>query len=125
MRLRHALFIISGLILCTAVALPLQQEPLAEQQFKNIKSFKGQKASDVLPAMEFMAASLKVGCEFCHTEDRASDEKQEKGTARAMIAMERDINAKHFGGRTVVTCATCHGGKPNPLNVPPVQGIEV
>jgi photosynthetic reaction center cytochrome c subunit len=107
-----------------AVAATPQGEPLAEQQFKNIVSFKGSKATDVIPAMEFMSASLKVDCEFCHTEDRASDDKPEKKTARAMIAMQRDINAKHFEGATEVTCATCHGGRSKPLSVPPVTGVE-
>lgn len=106
-------------------AMPRQSEPLAEQQFKNIQSFKGNKASDVIPAMEFMSAALKVDCDFCHTQDRASDEKEEKGTTRRMIAMQRDINAKYFRGRNQVTCATCHGGRPHPLAVPPVTGIEV
>ncbi len=125
MRLAPTLILISTVIFCSAASLPLQQEPLAEQQFKNIVSFKGNKASDVLPAMQFMSASLKVDCEYCHTQDRASDEKEAKKSAREMIAMERDINAKHFGGRVVVTCATCHGGHTNPINVPPVTGVEV
>jgi hypothetical protein len=102
-----------------------QGEPLAEQQFKNIQSFKGAKASDVMPAMEFMSAALKVDCDFCHTADRASDDKQEKRAARSMIAMQREINANHFNGRNEVTCATCHNGNPHPQSVPPVQGLEV
>lgn len=38
-------------LLCTALALSLQEEPTAEEAFKNIQSFKGEKASAVLPAM--------------------------------------------------------------------------
>lgn len=124
MRFSHTIFLVSGVILCSAAAMPLQQEKLAEEQFKNITSFKGNKASEVLPAMEFMSASLKVDCDYCHTQDRSSDEKEEKKVAREMIAMQRDINAKHFGGRNQVTCATCHGGRTNPLSVPPVEGIN-
>jgi len=125
MRLPQTLILVAGLVFCTAAAIPLQQEPLAEQQFKNIQSFKGKKASDVLPAMEYMCAALKVDCEFCHTQDRASDAKEEKKSARMMIAMQNDINAKNFNGRTVITCATCHHGSEHPLSVPPVAGIEL
>lgn len=100
-----------------------RQEPLAEQQFKNIQSFKGEKASDVIPAMEFMCASLKEPCDYCHVADRSSDEKNEKKVAREMIAMQRDINNRNFHGRNQVTCATCHAGSPRPVNLPPMPGI--
>jgi hypothetical protein len=93
--------------------------------FKNIVSFKGSKASDVIPAMEFMSASLKVNCEFCHTADRASDEKGPKKAAREMIEMQRDINTKNFGGRNQVTCATCHAGHTHPIGISPVEGVEI
>lgn len=125
MRSPQTLILISGILLVSAAAVPIHQEQLAEQQYKNIQSFKGEKASEVLPAMQFMSAALKVDCSYCHVEDKASDEKDEKKTAREMIAMERDINAKHFGGRTVITCATCHAGHTSPINVPPVTGVEV
>ncbi len=124
MRLTYALLATSLTIFGSAIAVT-RQEPLAEQQFKNIQSFKGQKAGVVIPAMEFMCASLDVKCDYCHTEDRASDEKRAKQTAREMIAMQRDINERHFRGRNQVTCATCHGGHPNPIGVPRVTGIEV
>ncbi|AIE86571.1 photosynthetic reaction center cytochrome c subunit family protein [Fimbriimonas ginsengisoli] len=124
MRRTYVFLGLSCLVFGTAIGAP-RQEPLAEQQFKNIVSFKGEKAADVMPAMEFMSGSLKVECDYCHTDDRASDAKEEKKTAREMIAMQRDINAKHFGGRNVITCATCHGGKTHPTPVPPIEGLEV
>jgi len=107
------------------MAIPGQDEPLAEKQFKHIESFKGAKASDVIPAMEFMSASLGVGCDYCHTEDKSSEEKEAKHTAREMIAMQRDINNKNFRGRNQVTCATCHAGHARPVAVPPVEGAGV
>src|ERR1022692_2602519 len=125
MRLAHALAILSCAVFGSAVAVPRQDEPLAETQFKNIQSFKGSKSSDVIPAMQFMSASLGVGCDYCHTEDRASDEKEEKKTAREMIAMQHDINARNFRGRNQVTCASCHGGHTRPVAVPPVEGAQV
>lgn len=122
--MRSALLLASSALLGYAAMPAPQEEPLAEKQFKNIQSFKGMKASDVIPAMEFMSASLKVECDFCHTDDRASEAKPEKQTTRMMIEMQRDINQKNFGGRNEVTCATCHGGREHPLSVPPVPGIE-
>jgi len=127
MRLNHVLAGLSCTIFGTSVAMTThhQEDQPAEKVFKNIVSFKGSKASDVIPAMQFMSASLGVKCDFCHTEDRASDEKRPKGTAREMIAMQRDINEKHFEGRNVITCASCHNGHTHPLAVPPVPGAEV
>ncbi len=125
MRLAYGILILSLSGLGGAVAVTGQQAPLAEQQFKNIKSFKGDKASDVIPAMQFMSASLKVDCDYCHTADRASDDLEPKRAAREMIAMQREINKTHFNGRNQITCATCHGGKIRPVGVPPITGLEV
>ncbi|HEX3746632.1 MAG TPA: c-type cytochrome [Bryobacteraceae bacterium] len=67
------------------------------------------------------------GCNFCHVQgDRASDEKPEKNTARMMIVMVKDINAKvaaASGGtaKEFVTCYTCHRGKTEPDTVPAAQ----
>src|SRR5579862_3074948 len=117
--------VVSLAIFGSAVAVTKQEQPLAEQTYKNIQSFKGAKAGDVIPAMHFMTASLKVQCTFCHTEDFASDEKKTKGTAREMIAMQRDINQRYFNGRNQVTCATCHAGHTHPIALPPALGIDV
>lgn len=96
----------------------------AEDQFRNIQSLKGVDATEVIPAMDFMSSSLGVGCDFCHVQDRASDEKEEKKTARKMIAMMRDINEKNFDGHTEVTCATCHNGHADPSGLAPVQDLS-
>jgi len=49
---------------------PASQTPkLAEQQFKNIKVLKGIPADQLIPAMQFIAASLGVECEFCHVHE--------------------------------------------------------
>ncbi len=126
MRFTYVMILASAGVFGSALAVQQQQEPLAEAQFKNIVSFKGSKASDVIPAMEFMSNSLGVSCDYCHTQDRSSDEKRPKGTAREMIAMQRDINAKNFGGRQPGhLCATCHAGHEHPVAVPPVVGMDV
>jgi hypothetical protein len=121
---RFALLALSFTVFGSAIALNRQDSPPAEQVFRNIQSFKGSKASDVIPAMEFMSASLGVGCDFCHTADRASDDKHMKVVARMMITMQHDINDKNFKGRNQVTCATCHGGHAHPVAVPPVAGLQ-
>jgi hypothetical protein len=102
-------------------------EKPAEQVFKNIKVLKGMPASQMLPVMHLMRASLGTRCDFCHvTEgDRYDlDDKREKETARAMIRMVLAINRDNFEGRTAVTCNTCHRGQEHPVRTPPIgQGL--
>ncbi|MES1147222.1 MAG: c-type cytochrome [bacterium] len=94
-------------------------EANAETQYKNITSFKGQKAKEVIPAMHFMSSALGQQCSFCHVEnDFASEKKPEKATAREMIAMTKGINERDFNGRPVITCNTCHNGKAHPAGMP-------
>lgn len=61
----------------------------------------------------------KGGCNFCHEQDRSSDAKMEKVTARMMIEMVKDINSKFPDGKEHVTCYTCHRGSEMPLTAPP------
>jgi hypothetical protein len=73
---------------------------------------------------------LGVSCTFCHAEDKhtrqpdyASDEKPEKQIARKMMKMTLRLNEKYFNEKhpslaktgSVITCNTCHNGKPQPL----------
>jgi photosynthetic reaction center cytochrome c subunit len=93
----------------------------AEQVFKNIVELKGTPADQLMPAMQFIAASLGVECTFCHVQGKMDlDDKPEKKTARAMIAMTGAINKGSFGGRQQVSCYSCHRGAAHPVNVPPV-----
>src|SRR6267143_3025771 len=56
---------------------------LAEEEFKNIQAFKGIPAEQVIPSMQFIAASLGVECEYCHvTHANEKDDKKPKVTAR-------------------------------------------
>ena len=68
-----------------------------------------------MPNMRMAASGLGVMCTFCHVEDRSSDEKQEKLTARMMFAMVKDLNSKFPDGKEHVTCYTCHRGAEMPL----------
>lgn len=96
-----------------------EQDKPAEQVFKNIQVLKGLPASQLRPAMSFMAASLGVKCSYCHTNPWDSDVKPAKQTARKMLLMMRKVNQENFGGTTVVNCATCHRGQTTPISVPP------
>ncbi|MBS1723306.1 MAG: photosynthetic reaction center cytochrome c subunit [Armatimonadetes bacterium] len=101
------------------------QAQTSDQVFKDIKSFKGVPAKDLIPAMEFMAASLKVECSFCHKPDDFSAPTQMKDTAREMIALQRDINTRHFNGRLEITCMSCHNGREHPLGTPIPEGMSM
>src|SRR5258708_23786898 len=98
------------------------QEKTVEQVQKNIKVLNGMPQSQFIPAMNYMAASLGVRCNFCHVNtngqwDYASDEKEEKETARGMIKMVLDVNKTTFHGNPQVSCYTCHRGRTSPVGV--------
>jgi hypothetical protein len=61
-------------------------------------------------------ASLGVDCTYCHIKDQfEKDDKPAKQTARKMIQLVRDTNAK-LGSMTRVTCFTCHRGQTRPAS---------
>src|ERR1700675_3460538 len=91
---------------------PPEDKPV-EQVQKNIQVLKGMPSSQLLPVMHFMRTSLGVRCDYCHVAENGKywmDDKPAKQTARRMLQMVFDINKANFGGRTVVTCNTCHRG---------------
>src|SRR5258707_4047111 len=97
----------------------------AEEQFKNIETLKGIPADQLIPAMQFITASLGVGCEFCHVEGaREKDDKKPKQTARKMMEMMFAINKENFEGHREVTCYSCHRGSADPVGMPPVMVEE-
>ncbi len=101
-------------------ARPAAEAPkTAEQQFKNIQVLKDIPADQLIPTMQFIAASLGVECEFCHVEhEMQKDDKKTKVTARKMITMELAINKNHFDNEIDVSCYTCHRGTPHPVGTP-------
>ena len=91
-----------------------------------------------MAVMHSFESALGVKCAHCHVQgDFSSDEKPQKETARKMIVMAREINAKYFpahdGGAEPavasghdsakasdhahmhVTCYTCHHGSVEPM----------
>jgi photosynthetic reaction center cytochrome c subunit len=119
---------IGSVVLCLCVVKVVAQEQsnraaqtpkTAEQQFKNIQVLKDIPADQLIPTMQFIAASLGVDCEFCHVEhEMQKDDKKEKKTARKMIEMELAINKGRFNNEIEVTCYTCHRGSAHPVGTP-------
>jgi hypothetical protein len=91
----------------------------AEEVYKNIEVLKGVPADQVIPAMEFMSASLGVDCEYCHVEHAFDkDDKKPKQAARKMVEMMFAINRDNFKGHREVTCYSCHHGASDPISTP-------
>ena len=98
---------------------------LAEEQFKNIQTLKGIPAEQIIPSMQFIAASLGVECEYCHVRgSMEKDDKKPKITARKMMAMMMAINKDNFEGHREVTCFSCHRGAANPVATPIITDEE-
>ena len=86
---------------------------------KNLKVLGGMPAEDLNQTMHLMSGDLGVDCEYCHLEkDRASDEIKAKVVARNMLKMTNDLNKRSFKGEQVVSCYTCHQGRPVPIGTP-------
>jgi len=98
---------------------------LAEEEFKNIQALKGIPAEQVIPSMQFIAASLGVECEYCHVAHaNEKDDKKTKVTARKMIKMMMAINKENFDGHREVTCFSCHRGSTEPVSTPVIMDEE-
>jgi photosynthetic reaction center cytochrome c subunit len=88
----------------------------------NLQVLKDVPPDQVIPAMQFISASLGVQCEFCHVRDAFDkDDKQSKQTARRMIKMMFALDAEQFQGERAVTCYTCHRGSARPVGIPMVN----
>ena len=86
---------------------------------------KGIPADQLIPAMQFITASLGVECQFCHVEGAfEKDDKKPKQTARKMMEMMFAINKDNFEGHREVTCYSCHRGSTDPVGTPPVMAEE-
>src|SRR6201984_810273 len=94
----------------------------ASQQFKNIQVLKDMPADQLIPAMQFMTASLGVDCEYCHVEKAFDkDDKKTKGYARHMMEMMFNNNKENFDNQRWVTCYSCHQGSPHPPSIPAIS----
>ncbi len=116
----------AGLVVLAARAQSPAAPKLAEDQYKNIKVLKGIPADQVIPAMQFITASLGVECEYCHVREGHDmvfdkDDKKPKLAARKMIEMMTAINKNDFEGKREVTCFSCHRGAAEPVGIPIVS----
>src|SRR5438105_3592220 len=121
--LHRTLWIFAALVAFAAQSLLSQtvEAKTAEQVYKNITELKGTPADQLVPSMQFIAASLGVECAFCHVQGKPElDDKPAKKTAREMMAMTAAINKNSFAGQRQVTCYSCHHGSSHPANMPPV-----
>jgi hypothetical protein len=96
-----------------------------EQVYKNIQVLKGVPADQLIPAMQFITASLGVQCDFCHQENAfEKDDKETKQTARKMMRMMFAINKDNFEGHQEVTCYACHRGEHKPVITPIISAED-
>jgi photosynthetic reaction center cytochrome c subunit len=110
---------LSGASLAFAQVSPANEGKTAEQVYKNIKVMQGTPANELNQSMHLMKAAVGLDCIYCHIErEWDKDVKPAKEVARMMIVMMNDINTRQFGGRQVVTCNTCHNGRPVPAAMP-------
>ena len=99
----------------SGMAYSQEAAPLAGDKFQNVTVLHEMPADQMGKVMNIMSAALGVSCVHCHKGyDFASEDAAKKATARKMIAMTLALNKDHFGGRTVVTCMTCHQGQAKP-----------
>src|SRR5947208_14671424 len=112
---------VAGVVLEIGAATPCAQSAkpstrtrtreTAEQVYKNIQVLKGVPADQLIPAMQFIAASLGVQCDFCHLKNAfEKDDKETKQTARKMMRMMLAITKENFDGHREVTCYACRRG---------------
>jgi hypothetical protein len=92
---------------------------------KNLKILTGESGEQVIMTMRAFRTALGVQCTFCHVQgDFASDDNPKKETARMMLTMAREINAKFPDGKRHVTCYTCHRGMTEPATEPPAAPAQ-
>lgn len=111
--------------------------PLGAQEYENLQVLDKNISREALgEVMVANTAGLGLprrqgeGCLYCHVGDMdtprnewdfASDDKRQKRTARAMMAMTMEINEQHLAGLDdridpafTVTCQSCHRGRVDP-----------
>lgn len=136
---RNVLFVSCGVVLATGLAIvaahaqsntpPTATPKLASEQFKNLKVLKDVPADEIIPAMQFISASLGVECEYCHVRESGrlvpdKDDKKTKQTARKMMQMMFAIDKDNFDGHLNVTCYSCHRGAADPVGTPIISEEE-
>jgi hypothetical protein len=125
MRFLATVLLLAGITVCAQDA-PKQDAPKKGGGGGPPKNLKLLKPEEVRPMMGSYVMALGTasagGCNFCHVQDRSSDENPKKLVARKMIEMVNQINSQFPDGKVHVACYTCHRGKTMPdLAPPPAQ----
>jgi tetratricopeptide (TPR) repeat protein len=125
----RALSIPAAALVLTALAPAqgrAQAPPPAEREYKNLKVLPPDTTKpQMIVIMHGFSDALGAGCDFCHAGangkmDFASDEKDEKRSARVMMKMTWAINKdtlpalEGMSKDAEVTCYTCHRGAKHP-----------
>lgn len=124
-----------GLITAIVIAMGAAGSPSEKKlpgEFKNLKILPQNISKDSLHAvMRSYSFALGVRCGFCHASNKdttqhgldfASDEKEEKNTAREMMTMVHTLNTVNFNYMKstkpdtihTIICYTCHRGMKDP-----------
>jgi hypothetical protein len=100
---------------------PAKKGPMAPKNLKVLPQ-----DVNLRETMSAFRTALGQQCPFCHVPgagggmpDFAADDNPKKITARQMIVMVNEINAKFPDGKVHVACYTCHRGKNIPDMAPP------
>jgi photosynthetic reaction center cytochrome c subunit len=117
---RRGILLAAGLLMAGGCAVaqnvPAPKVELSGEVYKNLKVLQGTPADSFNQSMHLISGQLGVDCEYCHLEkDRVSDDVKKKDVARDMLVMTAELNRRMFKGEEVVTCYTCHRGKPIPV----------
>ena len=94
----------------------------AGDRYKNLQVLQDISYSELNGTMHLIRTSLGTTCDHCHdVEHYEADTKPTKVAARRDIRMVIELNKNVFGGRTAVTCNSCHRGSSRPLAVPTIE----
>ena len=111
-------------------AAPAQAPPdtpvMTDEVFKSVELLRGIPVDTFFEAMGMFASAMGTDCTFCHVSAAYFDKTAFSQPtprimrARQMITMMNALNKQYFGGRTRVTCFTCHGGSQSPRSEPDI-----
>ena len=127
--------VIAGLAAIVGIAAAPARSAAPRREYVNLKVLPKDISSKTLQhiMIDDFEDGLGVRCAFCHAGqhgsdklDYASDAKPEKEIARVMMRMTLKLNARYFqvhrpglgNPGLVITCTTCHQGRPRPDEEP-------
>jgi len=105
-------------------APPAEKPVMSEEYFKNIQILRGIPVDEFMDTMGMFSAATGMNCVDCHVSDaggnwaKYADDTDYKQRTRMMIVMVNALNQSSFGGRSKVTCFTCHRGLKSPAVIP-------